>query len=112
MYIIWNSNVYEIRGEWGEEKSCSENMAICGLQVRMASATTAMNGAKFRCCELPVPPTTTPQPTTESSERLVDMSSPTTSEDPSRSSGLTTIAGPTDVPSIEEPSSDIKGSNL
>ena len=87
-------------------------MAICGLQVRMASATTAMNGAKFRCCELPVPPTTISQPTTESSQRLVNMSTPTTSVDPFESSGLTTIAGPTDVSSIEKPSSNIKGSYL
>ena len=28
-------------------------MAICGIKVRMGDSTTAMNGAKFQCCELP-----------------------------------------------------------
>lgn len=27
-------------------------MAICGIKVRMGDDTTAMNGAKFQCCEL------------------------------------------------------------
>ena len=29
-------------------------MAICGIKVRMAGSSTAMNGAKFQCCELPI----------------------------------------------------------
>ena len=28
-------------------------MAICGIKVRMGDSNTAMNGAKFQCCELP-----------------------------------------------------------
>ena len=27
-------------------------MAICSIKVRMGDSTTAMNGAKFQCCEL------------------------------------------------------------
>ena len=38
-------------------------MAICGIKVRMAAASTAMNGAKFQCCELPISSTTVPLPT-------------------------------------------------
>ena len=87
-------------------------MAICGLQVRMASATTAMNGAKFKCCELPEVSTTITQPATESTESLVEMSTPTTNEGLSETSGFTTIVGPTDVSSMDKSSSDIKGSNL
>ena len=30
-------------------------MAICGIKVRMGDSTTAMNGAKVQCCELPSP---------------------------------------------------------
>ena len=78
----------------------------------MASATTAMNGAKFKCCELPEVPTTITQPATESTESLVEMSTPTTNEGLSETSGLTTIVGPTDVSSMDKSSSDIKGSNL
>ena len=78
----------------------------------MASATTAMNGAKFRCCELPVPPITTPQPTTKTSDSLVDISTPSTSVGPTEISDLTTILGPTDASYLEKTSSDIKGSNL
>ena len=27
-------------------------MEICGIKVRMGDSTTAMNGAKFQCCEM------------------------------------------------------------
>ena len=42
------------RGEWGETQTCEENKAICGIKVRMADSSTALNGAKFQCCELPI----------------------------------------------------------
>ena len=28
-------------------------MAICGIKVRMGDSSTALNGAKFQCCDLP-----------------------------------------------------------
>ena len=55
---------YNHRGEWGENKRCPENMAICGIKVRMAGSSTAMNGAKFQCCELPISLNTTSPNTT------------------------------------------------
>ena len=41
------------RGKWGETKYCSKNMAICGIKIRMADSDTALNGAMFKCCDLP-----------------------------------------------------------
>lgn len=41
------------KGTWGEIKHCSQNMAICGIKVRMGDSKTALNGAKFKCCDLP-----------------------------------------------------------
>ena len=45
---------HDCRGKWGDDKKCPDNMAICGVKVRMADSSTAMNGAQFRCCELPI----------------------------------------------------------
>ena len=28
-------------------------MAICGVRIRMADSDTALNGAMFKCCDLP-----------------------------------------------------------
>ena len=28
-------------------------MAICGIKIRMADSDTALNGAMFKCCDLP-----------------------------------------------------------
>ena len=50
----YNCNIILIhRGSWGETKYCSQNMAICGVKVRMADSDTALNGAMFQCCDLP-----------------------------------------------------------
>ena len=68
-------------------------MAICGLKVRMAPASTAMNGAKFQCCELPVPPTSTFPPTTESSRTLSSLSSFAPTETTAHDSSLSDIKG-------------------
>ena len=71
-------------------------MAVCGVKVRMAPASTAMNGAKFQCCELPVPPTSTLPPTTESSRV---------------SNNLSTFA-PTETAVPDSRFSDIKGNHF
>ena len=67
---------------------CSNNMAICGIKVRMGDYKTAMNGAKFQCCELPsydvstyLPPVssksylTTLEPTSTAYATLIDTRS-------------------------------------
>ena len=41
------------RGEWKGVESCEKDMAICGIKVRMADESTALNGARFQCCLLP-----------------------------------------------------------
>ena len=52
-------------------------MAICGIKVRMSGSSTALNGAKFQCCDLPTSDaypfnlpniSTTIVPTTKSSQ--------------------------------------------
>ena len=57
-------------------------MAICGIKVRMGDSSTALNGAKFQCCDLPnsdaypfnLPSaSTTNVPTTESSTSIVSI---------------------------------------
>ena len=51
--FILESNVFifDCRGVWGEIKKCDSNMAICGMKVRMGDTKTALNGAKFKCCD-------------------------------------------------------------
>ena len=49
----WVINFHIRRGLWGETKYCAQNMAICGIKVRMADSDTALNGAMFQCCDLP-----------------------------------------------------------
>ena len=48
-----NSCLQYFRGKWGTTMYCNDNMAICGVRVRMADSHTALNGAKFHCCPLP-----------------------------------------------------------
>ena len=47
-----NAFIFDCRGVWGEIKKCDSNMAICGMKVRMGDTKTALNGAKFKCCDL------------------------------------------------------------
>ena len=47
------SLTFYLRGNWRDIQYCKEDMAVCGIQVRMAVASTALNGAKFYCCPLP-----------------------------------------------------------
>ena len=51
--FILESNlfIFDCRGVWGEIKKCDSNMAICGMKVRMGDTKTALNGAKFKCCD-------------------------------------------------------------
>ena len=51
--LIFCYNFHISRGKWGETKHCSNNMAICGVKVRMDGYKTALNGAMFQCCNLP-----------------------------------------------------------
>ena len=46
-----NAFIFDCRGVWGEIKKCDSNMAICGMKVRMGDTKTALNGAKFKCCD-------------------------------------------------------------
>ena len=50
-------------------------MAICGIKVRMAGFDTAMNGARFQCCELPIPSTTILPNTTHPSNATSSLTS-------------------------------------
>ena len=45
--------IFTFRGKWSEIEECQPNMAICGIRVRMADSHTALNGARFHCCNLP-----------------------------------------------------------
>ena len=89
-YVI--TYLHKIRGEWGNESWCPENMAICGLQVRMASSSTAMNGAKFKCCDLPIS-SITAQPTTKSVINSTRSTNFTTTETSIPDSSLSDIKG-------------------
>ena len=53
-------------------------MAICGIKVRMGDYKTAMNGAKFQCCELLKYDVTTSLPPFSSESYLSTLESTST----------------------------------